>query len=167
MELVLLGRLFDECHNLFFGLSLFLRKAPIDGLKAALQLVTCRPTVGNGRARHLERRQPRRGKTRQRRSPTASRSKRSSTKRQPRAPRWPTRIIFFICAKQTSSLGLIRRRSKRRRSCFMRRTISCSMSRSSKRRCKRLPRPAAQLKALRARTERSSHQLVRNRTGER
>ena len=26
MELVLLGRLFGECRNLFFGLSLFLRK---------------------------------------------------------------------------------------------------------------------------------------------
>jgi hypothetical protein len=27
MELVLLGRLFGECRNLFFGLSLFLRKS--------------------------------------------------------------------------------------------------------------------------------------------
>jgi hypothetical protein len=26
MELVLLGRLFGECHNLFFGVSLILRK---------------------------------------------------------------------------------------------------------------------------------------------
>jgi hypothetical protein len=26
MELVLLGRLFGECHNLFFGMSLILRK---------------------------------------------------------------------------------------------------------------------------------------------
>jgi hypothetical protein len=29
MELVLLGRLFRECRNLFFGLSLFLRKRAI------------------------------------------------------------------------------------------------------------------------------------------
>ena len=100
---------------------------------------------------HLGRRQRRREKIRQRRSLTASRSKRSSTKRQPRAPRWPTRTISFICAKQTSSLRLIRRRSKCRRSCFMRRMISYSMSRSSKRRCERLSRPTAQLKALRCR----------------
>jgi hypothetical protein len=58
MELVLLGRLFGECRNLFFGLSLFLRKGHpfANDFSARLVVFHVRGSLGylicNG-ARHL------------------------------------------------------------------------------------------------------------------
>jgi homoserine O-acetyltransferase len=122
---------------------------PIDGLKAALELVTLQANSWEwARKTHLERRRPRRAKTRRRRLPTDSRLKRSWIKRQRRAPLWPTPIISFICAKQINWPRSIRQRSKRPRSCFMRRTTLSFTSRLCARRYKRSPRPADRLSLL-------------------
>jgi homoserine acetyltransferase len=121
---------------------------PLDGLKAALKLVTLRPTVGNGRARLSERRPLKRARIRAKPSPTNSKSKVFSTRPRPRAPVWPMPIIFFIFARRINSPPSIRQTSKRRHLYFMRQTIWYFMNRSSARPWKKSPRRAARSRAV-------------------